>query len=104
MYQERLATGVLEDGIGDFLRNGVGGEIGGRLAQESDGGWPVEIGEADLAGADEVVVPDAVEVAERCGAGDENADTAAVLDGGAEDKFPGVLAARRVSCVSRLTL
>jgi len=85
LHEERLAAGVLEDGGGDFTRDGVAGEFLGGLAEESDGGRLVEIGEADLAGADEVVIPDAVEVTERRGAGDEDADAAAVLDGGAEE-------------------
>lgn len=85
LNEKGLAAGVLVYGLSDGGGDGIGREIGGGIGEKINSCGAVQIGETDLAGADEMVVPDAVEFTERRGAGDEKADAAAVLDGGAEE-------------------
>ena len=78
--QVGLAVGALDDVGGDLVGQGIGGEVRRRPPHQVTGDGGVEVAEAHLADADEVVVPHRVELVEGRLARDQDAHRAAVLD------------------------
>src|ERR1039457_1057844 len=84
LEQEGLAAGSLENLLRDLGWNGACGEAGIRLREQSDGSRLIEERKLDLARADEMVVPDAIQLVEGRGPGDQQAHAFAMLNRGAE--------------------
>jgi hypothetical protein len=83
LEQEGLAAGSVNLS-GDLGWNGVRGEAGIRLREQPDSSWFIEEGKLNLARADEMVVPYAVEFVEGRGPRDQQAHAPAMLNRGPE--------------------
>src|ERR1035437_4335839 len=84
LHQIGLSARSPVDLMGYRVGNRIGREAGSRLRQQPGRRGQIEKGKLDLPRADEMIVPDAVELIERRCSGDQQAHASAMLDGGAE--------------------